>query len=763
MKNELPLAVFESLGVWGKDEDLLTVSIDENISDLEIFIDSTAPDILNLRSVDVLSKGDCDVLTDEYVSSIVISSDFFAQHSEEVDIKRSIFEKKPVRSKLELRPAIKVKFISDLDVGSIKLGNRFGHLGDSSRFIAVNAIHNGSIVKQFHNVPYSLIDSLRKELESVLSRYGKNVSFPKNGKFVGGYIRSILNEVIESGGEITPILRAAVLPHNGRVPRLDTYSANYITEFIQENMGKKGYFGTKILKRFSAILCNDVAIDTLGEFASQKITEEKEVNTKVVISKHRIHCNTLMSKHDNHLDFLDNLLASLNAESTSGSVPLVSYGTLLGAYRNGAFLPADDDLDIILYFPDTYSQEDRDFKIADVIGKLQMAGYKVIARSGRPHITVNSSDSVGVDIFPAWGSGGRVDVVMEGLLYRKIDLKLLLPAGKIDLYGRSYPCPGNVEGFLENRYGEGWDRTNPYYAWAWSISKQRYFDDSKIAAKYTDRERKRQIRAQSARTKMVAWSQCVLETPRPPSNSIPMALQAIEYGYDVIELDIRVTLDGEVVLAHDDLLKNESGESIRLSKSTLAQVQKFKLGDFKGEDVFVPSLSDVLPLLSGKQVLLDARFGPKDYEKLKKCISDIDHDPSLLLFCVYEANQLPALIEHFSESLLFWKFYTQAWEIDNLVLDQVRAYGVDGIMFMYPHYDEDVSEKLYEIKRRDLQSMCFIHGRDWIPPSSSGLDNDQNVRVPDIYDASLRKMVASGIEYVTTTECLSNSFLEIKL
>lgn len=86
---------------------------------------------------------------------------------------------------------------------------------------------------------------------------------------------------------------------------------------------------------------------------------------------------------------------------------------------------------------------------------------------------------------------------------------------------------------------------------------------------------------------------------------------------------------------------------------------------------------------------------------------------------------------------------------------------MDGIMYMYPHFDEDISEQLYEIKKRDLQSMCFIHGQNWTPPHSSGLNPNRETRSKDNYNFSLKKMVSMGIEYVTSIECESESFKDL--
>lgn len=80
-----------------------------------------------------------------------------------------------------------------------------------------------------------------------------------------------------------------------------------------------------------------------------------------------------------------------------------------------------------------------------------------------------------------------------------------------------------------------------------------------------------------------------------------MLHQAIEYGYDVIELDIRCSKNDDVILAHDDLIKNDNGEEIYVSKSTMDELLNFRLGTYSDEDVFMASLDQALPYLEGKK------------------------------------------------------------------------------------------------------------------------------------------------------------------
>lgn len=84
---------------------------------------------------------------------------------------------------------------------------------------------------------------------------------------------------------------------------------------------------------------------------------------------------------------------------------------------------------------------------------------------------------------------------------------------------------------------------------------------------------------------------------------------------DGIELDIRLTKDGKIVVMHDDSTKRTAGKDLVVKNSPLDSLRKLDAGSWKGEKWKgepVPLLEEVLKELpQGKLVYIEIKSGPE--------------------------------------------------------------------------------------------------------------------------------------------------------
>ncbi|MDD6033483.1 MAG: glycerophosphodiester phosphodiesterase family protein [Oscillospiraceae bacterium] len=85
-----------------------------------------------------------------------------------------------------------------------------------------------------------------------------------------------------------------------------------------------------------------------------------------------------------------------------------------------------------------------------------------------------------------------------------------------------------------------------------------------------------------------------------PENTLAAYEAAAEQGYG-IELDVRLTRDGEMVLHHDDSLKRLCGDDRLISQCDLAELADIRVGSSEQK---LPTFAEALRLVSGRVPLI---------------------------------------------------------------------------------------------------------------------------------------------------------------
>lgn len=111
--------------------------------------------------------------------------------------------------------------------------------------------------------------------------------------------------------------------------------------------------------------------------------------------------------------------------------------------------------------------------------------------------------------------------------------------------------------------------------------------------------------------------------PGQPENTLAAFRQAIAGGAEAIEIDLRGTKDGEIVVIHDATVDRTTNGSGAVADQTLAQLRQLDAG--RGERI--PTYQEVLRLVSGTGIvlLLDIKKGGVlDRRKVIRVTEDYD-------------------------------------------------------------------------------------------------------------------------------------------
>ena len=176
-----------------------------------------------------------------------------------------------------------------------------------------------------------------------------------------------------------------------------------------------------------------------------------------------------------------------------------------------------------------------------------------------------------------------------------------------------------------------------------------------------------------------------------PENTIEAFRLAAEMGADGVELDVQMTRDGELVVAHDETVDRVSNGSGRIAGMTLRELKKLRFNRMHPEygEAEIPTLKEVFELL--KPTTLDINIELKnsliDYPGLEKRVIDLvgaAFDPERVIFSSFNhASMLrvKAIDPRLVCGLLYEASLIEPW-----------AYAVQlGMDALHPQYAEVIT------------------------------------------------------------------------
>lgn len=111
-----------------------------------------------------------------------------------------------------------------------------------------------------------------------------------------------------------------------------------------------------------------------------------------------------------------------------------------------------------------------------------------------------------------------------------------------------------------------------------------------------------------------------------PENTRAAIRLGFEQGADFVEVDLRLTADGQIVLLHDGDTKRTAGLDKKVAEQTLQALKSLDAGSFKGakwKGEPIPTLSEALDSVpSGKGIFLELKAGPEIVPPLAVALKD---------------------------------------------------------------------------------------------------------------------------------------------
>lgn len=132
-----------------------------------------------------------------------------------------------------------------------------------------------------------------------------------------------------------------------------------------------------------------------------------------------------------------------------------------------------------------------------------------------------------------------------------------------------------------------------------------------------------------------------------PENSIETMESCIANDVDIIEIDVRETIDGHFVIMHDKTVDRTTSGTGNVGDMTLEEVKQLLLVHNNDTTTYkVPTLEEVFRIIKGKVLVdLDIKFeGIDSYKKLIDLANSYDVQDQLLLF-LYDKEEVESIHE----------------------------------------------------------------------------------------------------------------------
>jgi glycerophosphoryl diester phosphodiesterase len=143
-----------------------------------------------------------------------------------------------------------------------------------------------------------------------------------------------------------------------------------------------------------------------------------------------------------------------------------------------------------------------------------------------------------------------------------------------------------------------------------------------------------------------------------PENTLASVNLAWEHGADAVEVDVRLSRDGEIVLMHDMTTRRTAGHNRRVAHQTLEELRTLDAGSWKGPEWAgerIPTLAEVLATVpDDKRLFIDLKVGREVIPELKRVLDDSGVDPEQTVIIGRSLATLEAVKQALPDSPVYW-------------------------------------------------------------------------------------------------------------
>ena len=461
-------ALAPSLGYFGAlPSDCLEVRLPVPVAALRLSLDEPRPGFLNLRGLQFVKDGT--PLSPPAARARQSST----TGGDPENGAANLLALKGIHSGAERAPWWEASFDPPVQADALRVTNRGDVWGSRSRTLRIEATAPDGTVHRVHDgqsealLRESLAEAARVAGMAPVGSWPRNVGAARRLRdaLLSGIAGGLRSGSLALDGPRWPLVVPFLDMSGGQeAPTADAWTviAGFLLAQAQEKRGTSVKAFAHLLDRRQRLLRLQSEVNTLAV--------ERGLG-RLMLTRHGLKAEGALRRDPER--FVAHMRAVVEALQALGREPVLAYGTLLGAVRDGEFIAHDDDVDLMARSR-AGSRAEVEADVLALKADLEARGFRVedlLPHSLNLHV-IDRRSGTSMDVFPCWEEGGLLQMHMESLKVRGIDPSIMYPPSTIAFRGGTFPAPARPEAFLAERYGDGWATPDPFYEWPWPLKEE---------------------------------------------------------------------------------------------------------------------------------------------------------------------------------------------------------------------------------------------------------------------------------------------------